>query len=72
MVGSDGSEISAEAREEVMAIGKEAFVQVVMVLFLLVVLVLVLVVIVMGKEGFLQSPYHCFQILTFYHPSGRD
>lgn len=65
MVGSDGSEISAEAREEVMAIGKEAFVQVVMV-------VLVLVVIVMGKEGFLQSPYHCFQILTFYHPSGRD
>ena len=48
-----------------MAIGKEAFVQVVMVLFLL-------VVIVMGKEGFLQSPYHCFQILTFYHPSGRD
>ena len=70
MVGSDGSEISAEAREEVMAIGKEAFVQVVMVLFLLV--VLVLVVIVMGKEGFLQSPYHCFRILTFYHPSGRD
>ena len=28
VVGRDGSEISAEAREEVMAIGKEAFVQV--------------------------------------------
>ena len=28
MVGRDGSEISGEAREEVMAMGKEAFVQV--------------------------------------------
>ena len=28
MVGRDGSDISGEAREEVMAMGKEAFVQV--------------------------------------------
>ena len=33
VIGRDGSEISANARDEVMAVGKEAFVQVGKVLF---------------------------------------